>query len=78
MGAIWLAVVGSRDFTDKVAFKRAVAAWIAAHGTPTRIVSGGAPGADTLAERYAKESGIPCTVYAARWRRNGKRDNAPR
>lgn len=33
--------------------------FIAKHGTCERIVSGGAPGADTLARRYATEHAIP-------------------
>ncbi len=33
------------------------------HVKPTKIVHGNAFGADTLAGRYAREHGIPCTSY---------------
>lgn len=33
----------------------------------THIISGGAKGVDTLAERYAKENNIPLTVVKAEW-----------
>ena len=36
------------------------------------IVSGGANGADTLAERYAKEKGYPLIVFPAKWDELGK------
>ena len=37
-----------------------------------RIVSGGARGADTLAERYAKENDYDIKVMKADWDRHGK------
>ena len=36
------------------------------------IVSGGARGADTLAEQYALEHDIPIVVYEAGWHRYGR------
>ena len=36
------------------------------------IVSGGAPGADTLAVRYATEADIPFKVFAADWKKYGR------
>jgi len=38
----------------------------------SRIVSGGAIGADTLASRYAKDNGIEFLVFPAQWYRFGK------
>lgn len=38
----------------------------------TEIVSGGASGVDTLAERYAKENNIIFTKFAAPWNLYGK------
>ncbi|MGM9508819.1 SLOG family protein [Larkinella sp. GY13] len=38
----------------------------------TEIISGGATGADTLAERYAQETGKPLTVFKADWNHHGK------
>lgn len=36
------------------------------------IVSGGAKGADTLAEKYAAERNYPCSIFLADWDKNGK------
>jgi hypothetical protein len=36
------------------------------------IVSGGAKGADTLAEKYAKEKQLPITIFPAKWEEYGK------
>jgi hypothetical protein len=36
------------------------------------IISGGALGADSLGQRYAKERGLECVVYPADWSRYGK------
>ena len=35
----------------------------------SHIVSGGARGADSLGERYAKENEIPITIYYAQWKK---------
>ena len=40
--------------------------------SPDSIVSGGARGADSLAEKYAAEKGIPITVVPAEWDKYGK------
>lgn len=37
------------------------------------IVSGGAPGADTLAERFAEEKNLPLKVFPADWKKYNKR-----
>ena len=39
----------------------------------TKIVSGGAKGADSLSERYAKENNIPTEIYLAQWDLFGKK-----
>lgn len=36
------------------------------------IVSGGAPGADSLAERYANDMGIKTLIFKAEWDKYGK------
>lgn len=38
----------------------------------TEVVSGGARGADTLGERWAKEHGIPVEVFLADWEAHGR------
>lgn len=39
----------------------------------TEIITGGAPGIDSLAERYAKENNIPIQVFHADWEKHGKK-----
>lgn len=39
---------------------------------PVEIVSGHAPGADTLGERFAKAYGYPCKIFPADWSTYGK------
>lgn len=56
-----LAIVGGRDYDD---YER-LEIW-ADELKPTEIVSGGAKGADALAEEYAKRKGIPITVIPAK------------
>jgi predicted Rossmann fold nucleotide-binding protein DprA/Smf involved in DNA uptake len=38
----------------------------------TSVVSGGAPGVDTLGERYAEENSLTCTRFPANWEKYGK------
>ena len=38
----------------------------------TEIISGGARGADTLAEEWADENNIPKTIVKADWKTHGK------
>ncbi len=42
------------------------------NGVPDVIISGGASGADALAENYARENGIVLQVFAAEWKKFGK------
>jgi len=64
-----LAIVGSRNFTD---YKRLSRIVDKVKEQITLIVSGGARGADTLAERYAKERAIPYLIFPANWDEYGK------
>ena len=57
------AIIGSRDYTNYEQFK----ATLETYNDITGIVSGGARGPDGMAERYAKEKSIPCTVFPADW-----------
>lgn len=38
----------------------------------TAIVSGGAKGADSLAERYAQENGLEMVIYYPDWEKHGR------
>jgi hypothetical protein len=64
---ITLAVVGSRGFTDYNLLKSTLDKL-----NIYMIVSGGAQGADKLAERYASENNIAIRVFKADWGRFGK------
>ncbi len=66
-----LAIVGSRSFGDYGKMRE----FILKRYNPSmigRIISGGAKGADTLAEQFAREFGIPTTVIRADWDKYGK------
>jgi len=61
------AIIGSRSFSNYEYLKEKLS------GIPiTHIVSGGAVGADSLAERYAQERGIPITVIKPDYAQHGK------
>lgn len=61
------AIIGSRSISDYGFVSNELQKY-----TITHIVSGGARGVDTLAERYAKDNNIPRTVYKPDWKRYGK------
>lgn len=52
------AVIGSRSFTDYEKLKSVLSSYHI-----TEIISGGAKGADSLAEQYAIENNITLTVF---------------
>lgn len=72
----YLIIAGSRDYDDyqRMAYVTdRMLKGIADAGMPVTIISGGARGADTLAERYAKERGFELNVMPADWDNLGKR-----
>lgn len=64
-------VAGSRNYYDYAEFSE-VMNYTHKKYNITEIVSGGAHGADSLAERYAKENNIPIKVFKADWDMYGK------
>ncbi len=74
-----VAITGSRQFKNYELFKKIMEQYAI---DATHIISGGAKGADQLAERYAKENGLLLTVirpdyqsYSSKYaplQRNGK------
>ena len=69
-------IAGSRDFNDyELLNKSAIEIITKKTMLPdlTRIVSGGARGADTLGERFAKEFGLEVKKFPADWDGLGKR-----
>lgn len=67
-----VAVIGGRDFTNYSLMKLVLDKYHAKYGISI-IVSGGARGADTLAERWAKENQIDYHVFMAKWNLEGNR-----
>lgn len=62
-----IAVVGSRTFTDYQLLSTILKEY-----DIKQLISGGAAGADKLAEQYAKEYNIPIIVYKPDWQKHGK------
>lgn len=65
-----LAIVGSRSLKDYKIVKNAVDSLCT---EVTEIVSGGARGVDSFAERYASEHDIPTVIFKPDWAKYGKR-----
>ena len=64
-----LAIVGSRSFSDYAMLKRKIDEFYPnEEGIIKLIVSGGAKGADTMAERYALENKIKMKRLRPNWR----------
>jgi cobalamin biosynthesis protein CbiG len=74
---IKLGIVGSRDYTDYLSFKTHVECtlekWNISIKDIDYIVSGGARGADHLAELFAKEHNIDTIIFKADWNTLGKK-----
>jgi hypothetical protein len=64
-----LAIIGSRSFTN---FEYLSSILTEYASEISEIISGGATGADNLAEQWAKAHNIPITVYPADWTRYGR------
>lgn len=62
------AIIGSRIFTD---YQKLTIILDSEKETITRIVSGGAKGADTLGARYATSHAIALTVFLPDWLQHG-------
>ena len=65
-----LAIVGSRRFNDYSLMKEVLIDQV---DNIVLIVSGGAIGADTLAQRFAKDNGIDIHIYYPKYNLYGKK-----
>lgn len=69
-------IVGTRTYEDYKAFKSKVDEWlnynVNLNEDIIEIVSGGARGVDSLAERLANEEGFILKVFPADWNKYGK------
>lgn len=61
------AIIGSRTFKDYRLLTRKLEDF-----TITHVVSGGAIGADSLAEGWAMQHEVPYTIYKPDWNKHGK------
>lgn len=69
-----IAVVGSRNFIDYSLLETTLTKLIESHsGELIGIVSGGARGADTLAEIFARKKGYQLTVFYPEWDKYGSK-----
>lgn len=68
-----LAIVGSRDWTDRQPIFNQLTAL-----RPTLVISGGATGADKLGANCARQMGIPVIEYLPQWDRFGRSAGAKR
>ena len=70
-----IAIIGSRDFNDYELLLKTVfnndKILIQKHMIKY-LVSGGALGADSLAQRFAKDHGLPIIIYYPDWDKYGK------
>lgn len=63
-----IAIIGSRTFNDYELLSNTVKSYCKANNIlPKIIVSGGAKGADTLAERFAKENNLEKKIFHPNW-----------
>jgi len=66
-----LAIIGSRSFNNYELLEEEVC-YHTQRTKINKIISGGAQGADKLAERYAKEYLIPIEIIKPEWNKYGK------
>lgn len=70
-GQTWL-ICGGRDFANEAIFDGAMGDLIRMKGCPNKIIHGAAPGADTLADKWAERMAISRHRFPAQWDRHGK------
>jgi len=70
-GETWL-ICGGRNFSDACMFGEAMNEIIQLRGCPTRVIHGGAQGADFFAGNWAREMAIECVSVPADWKTHGK------
>lgn len=69
-----IAIVGSRNFTDKELFDKVVSDIITREGIPNKVISGGACGADTLAFEWARKNKIEFVVFEPNYKKYPRKE----
>lgn len=68
-----IAIVGGRDFNDYEFLEKELAKFIEENNISLNsIVSGGAKGADTLAEKFATEMGVEMIIFKPNFEKYGR------
>ena len=67
MSSLRVLVCGGRDYDDYQHVYK-----VLSEVNPALVISGGARGADSLAERWATEIGIPLIIMPAPWKAKGR------
>lgn len=67
-----IAIIGSRGFNDYDKLEKTLNEYLDKEDKVSMIVSGGARGADSLGERWAKENGIETLIFLPDWNKHGK------
>lgn len=67
-----IAIVGGRDFNNYDILKNTLQNFIESGNLPSAIVSGGAKGADSLAEKFASEFNLEMIVFQPDYKRFGR------
>jgi hypothetical protein len=68
-----IAVVGSRTWSDVEAIESLLDRALGTYGEELVIVSGGAKGADTIGERWARRNQVPTLIHLPFWDRHGRK-----
>lgn len=64
-----LAIIGGRDFNDYDLLRKCMGLFIF---EDIEIISGGATGADSLGERYARNYALSIVIFKPEWEKYGK------
>lgn len=68
-----IGIVGSRSFSDYELLCESINSFLTSNQVSVEaVVSGGARGADLLAERFARDNGLKIIVHRALWNTFGK------
>ncbi len=74
---IWL-ICGGRGFANQELFDSAMAELVLSRGMPSRVINGGALGADLMARKWAEGHDLQSRTIAANWEVQGKAAGAIR
>ena len=71
-GEVKVLVCGGRKFCNGVLLFKTLDGVLSKYGDDLFIIHGSAPGADIMAERWAKSRNVPYFGFPAKWKKHGK------